>query len=51
MPASQAALPLATDKEMFELEQTVRSQTRQNEEVKRKAALWDMRGTADELAR
>lgn len=41
---------MATDKEVLEPEQTVRTQTRQNGEVKRKAALWDIRGPAEEPA-
>lgn len=39
MPTSQVVLPVAMDKEMLELEQTVRSQTRQNGEVKKKKRL------------
>ena len=41
---------MATDKEMLEPEQTVRSKTRQNGEIERKAALWDLRGTVEEPA-
>lgn len=45
MPASQVALPVATDKEMLEPEQTVRSQTRQSGEVTRKA-FWGLEGSS-----